>query len=83
MPFLPDSPIPRSPYAFSTPITIKKWNGGSMTAKVGYVREHPEKNIIRFEKQWVGTGGTIKTQEYNVRKGDWTEIKKGYRGIIT
>ena len=82
MPFFPDAPIPQSPYAFSSPIVIKKWNGGSITAKVGYVRKHPEKNIIRLEKQWAGTAGAIKTQEYNVRKGDWVEIKKVVEGLL-
>lgn len=75
MPLIPDFNIPQSTYAFSDAATIKSWNGGSIVAKVGYVREHPEKNIIRLEKTWTARGGEVKTREYNINKGDWAEIK--------
>lgn len=78
MPLIPDDfsiPIPRSQYAFSEPVTIKSWNGGSIVAKVGYVREHPEKNKIRLEKSWTSRGGQIQVQEYNIKKGDWADVK--------
>lgn len=82
MSFISDTHIPQSPYAFSSPIVIKKWNSGSITAKVGYVKEHPERNIIRLEKQWSGKGGVPEIREYNISKGDWPDIKRTIEGLL-
>ncbi len=76
-----DIPIPQSKYAFSDPVFIKKWNGGSITAQVGYVREHPERNIIRLEKHWAAKGGQ-QTREYNISKGDWSQIRTVVEGLL-
>jgi hypothetical protein len=66
--------LPSSNYAYSEPIPIKTWRGGSLTAKVGYVKKHPEINIICIEKVW--SNGGAGRQSLNIKKGDWQGIKE-------
>lgn len=56
-PFIPDFPIKESDYSYSDTIYVRKWAGGHISVKVGYVKKHPEKHIICLEKVWKGSGG--------------------------
>ncbi len=45
---------PEPEFEYSDPIIVKKWNGGSLTVKIGFVRKHPEKRRIVLSKYWAG-----------------------------
>lgn len=66
-----------SDYQYSDPIVIKEWHGGKISVIVGYLDKHPEKNVICLLKRWVGEGGIIKEQKFNIKDGtDWLKIKE-------
>lgn len=71
-----------SSYSYSEPIVIKEWPGGQVTASVGYVTNRPAKNLICLEKTWRGPGGTTGSQKYNIRRGDWANIKKTIETLL-
>ncbi len=71
-----------SPYSYSQPVVIKEWPGGQVTATVGYVTDRPAKNQICLEKTWRGPGGTRESQKYNIRRGDWADIKKAIEKLL-
>ena len=55
---------PPSPYTYSDPVVIRKWKGGSLVVKVGYVRDHPEKNQVVLEKV---ISGQLKPELFYIR----------------
>jgi hypothetical protein len=66
-----------SDYQYSDPIVIKKWNGGQISVIVGYLDKHPDRNVICLQKRWIGTGGRIEEQKFNIKDGtDWLKIKE-------
>lgn len=68
-----------SPYTYSDPVTIRTWNGGSLAVKVGYVREHPEKNQIVLEKT---VNGQSKPELFYIRDAkDWNDICSAVNGL--
>ncbi len=68
-------PVREQHYQFTEPVVIRKWSSGSITAQVGYVIKHPEKNRIVLEKTWRGSGGKTEVQQYNINSRDWVAIK--------
>lgn len=71
--------VKESEYHYSEPIFIKKWAGGRgfISVVVGYVDKHPERNCICLQKQWIGAGGKIEEQKFNIKDGtDWLKIKE-------
>ncbi len=73
-----DLPIPpESKYAYSEPITIRDGSWGHLCVKVGYVKQHPEKRVIRLEKRWKADGGIYKEEKFNIKDGDdWIQIRQ-------
>lgn len=42
-------PTIESEYAYSEPHYIRKWSGGGyISVKVGYVKKHPDQNVILY-----------------------------------
>ena len=67
--------IKKSEYQYSEPVVIRKWGGGRITVKVGYVLKHPEKRDLVLEKVWAAPGGKQGHQQFNVKDiEDWKQI---------
>lgn len=65
---------PPSSYTYSDAVTIRTWGGGSLGVKVGYVREHPEKNQVVLE-QIRTINGQFETKLFYIRDAkDWNDI---------
>lgn len=63
-------------YKYSEPHYVKKWNGGYISIKVGYVSKHPEENCIVLEKVYPSKFGN-KIEKFNIKNGkDWILIKE-------
>lgn len=69
--------IKQSDYTYSEPIPVKKWNGGMITVKVGYVRKHPENNCVVLNKTWANG-----EQKFNVKTDDWVKIKQAVESLL-
>jgi len=64
-----------SEYQYSKPVTIREWNGGKITVKVGYVQKHPERRDLVLEKYWAAPAGKPGYQQFNVKDAkDWKQI---------
>lgn len=62
-------------YQYSEPVTIRKWNGGKITVKVGYVQKHPNRRDLVPEKFWAASAGKPGYQQFNIRDAeDWKQI---------
>jgi hypothetical protein len=67
--------VTKTEYSYSSPITIRKWNGGSLEVKVGFVVKHPEQNCIVLEKTYTPAKGQFKTDKFIIKnKDDWKSI---------
>src|SRR4051812_4810117 len=65
---------PPTQYTYSYPVVIRTWSGGSLAIKVGYVREHPEKNSVVLE-QITTVKGQPKQKLFYIRDAkDWGDI---------
>lgn len=65
---------PPTQYTYSDPVFIRTWGGGSLAIKVGYVREHPEKNRVVLE-QTRTINGQIEQKLFYIRDAkDWNDI---------
>lgn len=71
----------QSTYGYSDPIVIKTWSGGSLVAKVGYVKQHPDRNTICLEKTWTSQNG-VNNQKFNIKNGDWQGIKSAIESLL-
>ncbi len=67
--------ITSTQYQYSEPVIVRKWNGGSITVKVGYVQSHPEKRDLVIEKFWSAPAGIPGHQKINIKDpADWGKI---------
>lgn len=67
--------IARREYKYSDSVVVRKWHGGKLTVKVGYVAKHPEKNCIVLEKFW--TGKKQEHRDFNIKSAeDWRLISE-------
>ena len=72
---------PQSPYTYSDSVVIRKWAGGSLGVKVGYVREHPEKNQVVLEQIRI-IKGTVEQKLFYIRDAkDWNDICTAIDGL--
>jgi hypothetical protein len=75
LPYGPD--MPESDYAYSKEMLVRAWPTGKIWIQVGYVRQHPERNRVVLCKSWIGSGGKLRTEKYNIRDAaDWNAIRQ-------